>query len=297
MPASHSFGTPRNPGGFRGNPFAAFGQELYPDEAAQALRLALQAATRASLHEQIVAALPQPSLKTRERIADKLIQRLIPVQKGAVIVSPFVRLAANITDTQARNELVYYRTAQTDSVIGAIAAEIFYPYFVQGRPPKGFSASQFRFANTGALFDYDNVITRSFVVRYAREAWGFNSEQSVTRALRILREARLIETLPNPPGAARQLSFALAPHSMRLPTFAFCLYEDFATRRTPALPLDQIQTANLARTFIVRPQEVTALAEEARRRKLLARSGGAATRYAPAMALDALVERLISARR
>jgi hypothetical protein len=297
MPASYSFATPRNPPGFRGNPFAAFGQELYPDEAAQALRLALQAATRAELRGQIIAALPQPSLKSRARIADKLIQRLIPVEKGAVIVAPFVRLAANIADTQARAELIYYRTAQTDSIIGAIAAEILYPYFIQGRPPKGFSASQFRFANTGALFDYDNVVTRSFVVRYARDAWGFDSEQSVTRALRILREARLIEALPNPPGTARQLSFALAPHTMRLPTFAFCLYEELAGGAPPAPPLDRIQGADFARIFIVRPQEVTALAEEARRRKLLARSGGAAPRYSPTMPLEALVERLLRPRR
>jgi hypothetical protein len=273
--------------------FAAFGQELYPEEAAQALRLALGASTRAELRQQVIGTLPQPSEKTRGRIADKLIQRLVPIEQRQIVVSPFVRLAANIGDSQARIELVYYRTAQTDSIIAAIAAEVFYPYFVQGRPPKGFSAAQFRLANTGALFDYDNVITASFITAYARSAWGFRSEPTVTRALRILREAGLIEALPGGAGAG-ETAFALAPHTMRLPTFAFCLYEEFAARRAPALALDQIQNAHFARMFIVRPVDVTALAEEARRRKLLVRRGGGTPRYAPAMEPEALVDRLLA---
>ena len=274
---------------------AAFGQELYPDEAAQALRLALSADTRAELRRQIIAALPQPSEKTRGRIADKLIQRLIPIEHGQIILSPFVRLAANIPDTQARAELIYYRTAQTDSIIAAIAAEVFYPHFIQSRQPKGFSAAQFRIANTGALFDYDNVISASFISAYAREAWGFHSEPTITRALRILREAGLIEMLP---GGARQASFALTPHTMRLATFAFCLYEELAAHRSPELALDQIQNAHFARMFIVRPVEVTALTEEARRRKFVIRTtgGGAAPRYAPAMEADALVDKLLGSR-
>ncbi|UCH34903.1 MAG: hypothetical protein JSV65_00675 [Armatimonadota bacterium] len=277
--------------------FAAFGQELYPDEAAHALRLALDVERRADLRAQLIAALPQTSEKTRGRIADKLIQRLIPVTKGQVVVSPFVRLAASITDTQARTELIYYRTAQTDSIIAAIAAEIFYPYFVQGRAPKGFTAGQFRLANTGALFDYDNVLTRSFISAYARKTWGFRSEPTVTRALRILREAGLIEALPSAPGSPGQPAFAVRPHTMRLPTFVFCLYEEFAARRSPGLALDQMQNAQFARMFIVRPVDVTAMAEDARRRKLLLRTGGAAPRFTPATDLDGLVEMLLKPRR
>jgi hypothetical protein len=277
--------------------FAAFGQELYLEEAAQALRLALVTSTRAELRAQIVAALPQRSEKTRGRIADKLIQRLVPVENDAIVVSPFVRLAAGIRDTRARNELIYYRTAQTDAIIGAIAAEIFYPYFIQQRPPKGFSASQFRFENTGALFDYDNVITRSFVSAYARTAWSFHSEATLTRALRILREAALIEALPSPPGAERQPAFSLAPHTMRPPTFAFCFYEELASRRSPALALDQLQNARFARIFLVRPIDITAMAEEARRHKLVTRTTGPAPRYAPAMPINALVDALLTSTR
>ncbi len=272
--------------------FAAFGQELYPDAAAQALCLALEVETRAELHERIAATLAQPSAKTRARIADKLIQRLVPIKRGKVIVSPFVRLAACTADERARTELIYYRTARTDAVIRGIAAELFYPCFVQARPPKGFSASQFRMANTGALFDYDNVITRSFISAYARKAWGFRSEPTLTRALRVLREAGLIEVLPGPPGA-RHPCFAVAPHAMRLPTFVYCLCEEFAARRCAALALDQIQNADFARTFILRPVDVTALMEQARRRKLVKRSGDAVPRYAPAMDVDALVDALL----
>jgi hypothetical protein len=275
---------------------AAFGQELYPDEAAQALRLALQAQTRAELREQLIGALPQPSEKTRGRIADKLIQRLIPIRKGHVVVSPFVRLGANIADTQARTELIYYRTAQTDAVVAALAAEVFYPYFVQGRPPKGFTAAQFRFINTGALFDFDNVITRSFIAAYARDAWGFRSNPTLIRALRVMREAGVIEAVPTVPGGARQPAFAIAPHTMRLPTFSFCVYEEFAARRSPALALDQIQNARFAKLFVVRPVDVAALAEQARRRKLLTRSGGAAPRYALVADLEGLVDMLLRPR-
>jgi DNA-binding transcriptional ArsR family regulator len=272
---------------------AAFGQELYPDDAARALCLALETETRADLHAGLAAALPQPSAKTRTRIADKLIQRLVPVQRGKVVVTPFVRLAARTTDARARTELIYYRTAQADAVIAAIAAEIFYPYFIQARPPKGLSATQFRMANTGALFDYDNVITRPFISTYARRAWDFNSEPTLTRALRVLREAGLIEILPGPPGGARHPSFAPAPHTMTLPTFVFCLYEHFASRRSPALALDQIQNADFARMFVVRPVDVTALLEQARRRKLVARAGGGAPHYAPVADLDGLVDTLL----
>ena len=274
-------------------PFAAFGQELYPEDAAQALRLALGVGTRAELRQQIVAALPQPSEKTRDRIADKLIQRLIPIEHGSVVVSPFVRLAACTRDDQARTELIYYRTAQTDTIIAAIAAEMFYPYFILGRPPKGFNASQFRFANTGALFDYDNVITASFVSAYARKVWGFHSEATAIRALRVLREAGLIEALPSTPGRMRRHAFALRPHTMQPATFAFCLYEEFASRRSPALAVDQIQNADFARMFIVRPVDVTALLEEARRSKLVVRRGGAAPRYGPAADLEGLVDALL----
>ena len=274
--------------------FAAFGQELYLDEAAQALRLALVTSTRAELRAQIVAALPQQSEKTRGRIANKLIQRLVPTEHDAIVGSPFVRLAANLRDAQARNELIYFRTAQTDAIIGAIAAEIFYPYFIQQRPPKGFSTTQFRFENTGALFDYDSVITRSFVLTYARDVWNFRSEATVIRALRILREAGLIEAFPSPPGAASQPAFSLAPHTIRLATFVLCLYEEIAARRSPALALDQVQNARFARIFLVRPVDVTAMAEEARRHKFLTRTTGPAPRYAPAMPIDALVDALLA---
>jgi len=278
-------------------PFTTFGQELYADDAADALRLALKVETRAELREQLAAALAQPSEKTRVRIADKLIQRLIPVERSKVIVSPFVRLAAGIRDTQARAELIYYRTAQTDAIIAAIAADVFYPYFVGGRPPQGFSAAQFRIANTGALFEYDNVITRSFVCAYARKAWGFRSEATVSRALRVLREAGLIEVLPGEAGGARQPAFALRPHTMRLPTFAFCLYEEFAAQQAPSLALDQVHSADFARMFIVRPVDLTAMAEEARRRKLVVRGRGRPPRYAPSTDLEGLVGMLLRRRR
>ena len=61
----------------------------------------------------------------------------------------------------------------------------------------------------------------------------------------------------------------------------------------PALALDQIQNAYFARMFIVRPVDITALAEQARRRKLLMRVGGASPQYTPAGELDAVVDRLL----
>ena len=64
---------------------AAFGQEWYPDDAARCLRLALEVETRAELHARLAATQPQASDKTRLRIADKLIQRLVPVE---TVVTP-----------------------------------------------------------------------------------------------------------------------------------------------------------------------------------------------------------------
>ena len=274
---------------------STFGQELYLEASVQAVRLALQTSDRAQLKQRLMAALPQPSPKTRESIANKLIQRLIPTPGGQVQITPLMRLLAGSSDRRTREELVFYAAARADRVIAAIATEILYPWLVRGRPPAGYSQAEFSLANTAELLEGERVVTRPFVSRYARERWNFASEATLSRALRALAQAGLIQPLVRTIGQQRQISFARLPAVLTLASFVFCFQEELGSRPTP-IALDQVQNAFFARLFLLDPLQVTALLEQARRASLLRAVGaGARRRFAPVHPdLSQLVETLLA---
>jgi hypothetical protein len=271
--------------------FSSFGPELYPEASLRAIRLALESPDRAQLRPALIASLKHRSPGTRARVADKLLQRFIEFADGRVVLTPYLRLLAGLKDAAAARQLLLWRAAAVDAVVGALAREILYPCLVEGRPPRGWSKPAFRLANAVGLFDEDRAVTRDFISRHARESWGFKSETSLTRGLRMLRQVGLIEPLGRASGSKRLIAFVRPPFSLSLVAFAYCLHRDLAARGG-ALGSDQVQQAEFTRLFLQEPLQVNLLLEAGRRAGLLARA--AARWRSTSGSEDQLVERLLA---
>src|SRR5687768_16279453 len=95
----------------------SFGQEFYPYESIRALRLAdkMRLTDRHELVGHIAESLPQPSPRTRRRVAEKLVQRYFTGSRMFIAppahAQPFVRLVARQRHTPAQIELLYLRLA------------------------------------------------------------------------------------------------------------------------------------------------------------------------------------------
>ena len=271
---------------------ASLGQELYLRESLTAVRLSLRVGNRIQLVRQLTRSLRQPSPKTRVRVAEKLIQRLVPTSGVQVVSSPLLRLVAAVDDAQAQQELIFHRAAITDRIVAALATDIFYPHFIQERAPRGMTREQFRSANTAALFELDKVVTRRFIFTYARSIWQFESEPSLTRALRILRQGGVIRPITRTEGRHRVLSFVPTARPLSEIAFDYLLYEDCLLRRLTRPAIDQVQGAEFARIFLQTPLQVTAAMESARQRHLLRAAAGGRFNLA-CESLEDLVERLL----
>ena len=145
--------------------YARFGQELYPHETLAAAALLAQASRQderpssAALAGRVALLLPEGSPAHRQRVAvlKRLLQRvaagaqraaknILLVKRRGKIPNParrtgrraFAHLLAYLPDTQARQDLVYYGAARADALIGAIARDVLYPYFIEDRIPPPF---------------------------------------------------------------------------------------------------------------------------------------------------------------
>ncbi len=249
-----------------------------------------------ALTARVAEMLPHASCATRKRIATKLLQRLaagaLPCPKGRpapalalaghaaqnghiphvtgqeeqgilptadtlpASIASFARLLAYIPDTQARHDLVFYAAARADSLIGAIAREILYPYFIEGCIPAPYSEDEFIMANAGLLLAPEPILTTGFVADYARRAWGFESERTVGLALRILRQAGLLLSAPLLGARGRVAAYTLAPHGLSLPALLWGFYDEFGGENL-APAWDQVSRSHFARLFVV-PSSVVA---------------------------------------
>jgi len=251
-------------------PLTTLGQELHFEESLLAARLAAGLDKRIALTKALVEKLPQESPTTRLRIAEKLVQRLVPIQRGAVQATPFLRFLAETKDLQAAREIIFYRTARTDAIVAALACEVLYPVLIERSAPKGLSAQQFRIMNTAALFEVDSVVTRQFVIEYAARAWNYRSRASILRALRILRQAGLIDQVVVSERPTT-IGFAVAPHSLTVPAFVLLLYEELPARQRAGFAVHHVQQCSLARLFLLPPLQLSALLEKARAARFLRR--------------------------
>lgn len=294
--------------------FHSFGQEFYPYEALRAIKLAekTRASDRLALTQEIAATLPQPSIRTRQRIAAKFIQRYIneraeppsdlaPPTNGdlfggpdtitrahapqlrAAHCQPFVRLVARHKHLPTQIELLYLRLTRVDAVVGALARELFYPVCVQNRPPAEMTSAEFAASNGGQLLMLTPQLTRQFILHYAQTLWHFHDRASLDRALRVLLGAGLIARERMNELRGRPTSFRVADHNVSPVTFVFALYEEFLPHLQQQASDSQdthffisrgvLPIADFARTLLLTPAQVEDHLETARRHQLLAQNG------------------------
>ena len=259
------------------SPHATFGQEFYPYDSIRALRLAEKAkdADRRGLLEQISATLPHASVNTRHRVAGKIAQRYLGPDSG-----PFVRLVARQKQTPVQIELLFWQVCQTDTLVGALARELFHPVCVAGRVPEGFDAATFAARNGAQLFGGDDVtpqITRAFLRDYARERWNFTQLSTLDRALRILQAAGLVAQVRLTDLRGHPRAYRLCHHDVSPLTFVWALYDEFLPSAQQSggamLAPGVLAVSDCARTLLLSPAQVTAHCEAARRRGFLSGQG------------------------
>jgi hypothetical protein len=244
--------------------YARFGQELYARETARVAEWIADANGTGSPAACVAARLPYPSAATRDRLAAKFIQRLTAGCAGETGPETFARLLSGVGDPEAQRELAYYGAARADRLVGAVAREVVYPYFIDGALPRGVTENDVAAHNTGRLLTVEPVLTLPFVAWYAQTQWDFQSERTVALALRILRQAGLLLSTWLPGEARRTLAYTLAPHGLTLPAFVWGLYEEFAA--FPIAPtLDRVERAAFVRTFVVPPAVIVARLRDAER--------------------------------
>jgi hypothetical protein len=322
----------------------SFGQEFYPHESIRAIKLAhkLALSDRTTLTHHIAESLPQPAARTRQRIATKLIQRYLndsrrrgshkdeaAPQSGLFDTTesetakrpttqtwcpaaeqPFVRLVARCRHVPTQIELLFWRLARVDALVGALARELFYPVCLQNRAPDGLSRAEFSARNGGQLFSVSPQVTRAFVFFYAETLWNFHDRASLDRALRILQSAGLIARQRMMELRGRPTAFCLREHNISTTTFIFALYDEFLPHLQPDFaPVERGQfhdaatpdlsiargvlpISDFARTFLLSPAQIEEHCAVARRHQLLAQQGDSVRLLFGH--LDALVDALLS---
>ncbi|MCX6375918.1 MAG: hypothetical protein NTU88_07815 [Armatimonadetes bacterium] len=273
--------------------FATFGQELYFEESIRAIESFFDDIEPDHLSAKIASTLQQPSEATRLRVASKIVQRCFKTADGKSRSQAFLKLVKSCKSESNQRDLLYWRAARTDGIIAALAAEVFYPYFVLNTLPKGYDEETFRMANTATLFADDKVISSDFAVRYAKETWGFDSARTVTLALRIMKQAWMLESVSVKLGRRHVLGYYPQPHLLQPEVFAYCLYEEFMDH-APTVSLDRIHNGDCVKLFFVSRLHADSLLRKLAGRKLVefkALPGGKHIRFM-CPNLDALVYKL-----
>jgi hypothetical protein len=277
--------------------FAVFGQEFYFEESIRAIEALADASESGRPAERIAELLPHPSQETRLRVASKIAQRFFRPPDGRISAVPFLRLVKGTKDESSRRYLLYWRTARTDQVIAAIAGDIFYPYFVLNTTPSGFDEAAFNQANTGTLLTVDRIISRDFVAEYSERIWRLESARTLTLALRIMRQAEILDAVSMNIAGRRVLGYYPMPSCIRPEIFAYCMCEElFAGPEAVPMPsLDQVQNGDCAKLFLLSRLHVDSLLKSLDRKKLIEIVSLPGGRYIRAMSPDALVDRLLQA--
>jgi hypothetical protein len=271
----------------------AFGQEFYPYESIRALKLAERAGLndRHELRDRIATLLPHDSEQTRRRIASKFIQRYLTGDRKLIdppaAEQAFVRLVARHRHLPAQIELLYYQLSQVDTVVGAIARELFHPVFIAGQPPAGIGADAFAAQNGGQLLALEPLLTRPFIVHYAKTQWGFGNRATIDRALRVLQGAGLVDRERMTELRRHPDAYSLSEHDVSLVTFTYAFYNEYLPQATaqvstaagtPAasmtVPRAAVANSDFARTLLLAPVQVEERLEAARRHQLLAQNDG-----------------------
>lgn len=280
----------------------SFGQEFYPYESLRAIKFAdkTRLTDRRALIEHIASELTQTSEMTRLRIAAKFVQRYFAHTSKEIIPAPqqqpFVRLVARARRTDTQIEMMFGRLAQVDGIVGSLARELFYPVCVLGRPPHGVSQSSFAARNGAQLLSPVPILTRSFILEYAREVWNFSNRSTIDRALRVLQSAGIIARERQSELRGHPTAFHLSNHDVSLTTWVWSLYDEFLPHaRTPqfAISSSALEVSEFARTFLLSSAQIEAHKIAARSQQLVAgtRDDGLKLVFGN---LDALVDTLLA---
>jgi hypothetical protein len=273
--------------------FPTFSQEFAFEDSLAAIRTASRFMDRAARVQAIASVLPQASAKTKERLAAKIIQRYFGGRRRADADPHFWKLVLALDDRSTQRELMLYRTAAVDRIVAAISADVFYPRFVAKTYPAGYDESSFRLANTGALFDSDDVITAEFVREFAAKRWAFTSERTVNLSLRILREGGVLCSIASAQATGRSLAYLPASRSISPVTFCYCLASQFRSNDSALPPtLDKVHNADFVKLFLLPRPAVDSLIRESGRRGWLRVEGSGSARQVALVAKGA--EELIS---
>ena len=267
----------------------SFGQEFYPYEAIRALKFAdkTRITDRRALVEHIASQLPQPSEMTRLRVAAKFVQRYFSGTRRDIVpppqAQPFVRLVARGRHAPTQIELLFYQLTKTDAVVGALARELFHPVCVLGRPPHGYSTGEFAARNGGQLLAPAPLLTRGFILDFARQRWRFTNRSTIDRALRVLQGAGLVARERQTELRGHPTAFRLTQHDVSLVTFLFALHDEFlphagnahntASAGGLAIGCDVLPVSDFARTLLLSPAQTEAHCHAARAHQLLAQQG------------------------
>lgn len=258
--------------------FSTFGQELYQADSIIAIERFHYIKNNDELLEAIIGILPHRSIKTRTRVAEKFIQRFFNFND--LSDASFLKMVRSSESIQDKIDLIYWRTARTDKIIAAIANEIFYSYFINNSIPGGYSQQQFDMKNTYTLFSLDKVITADFVVEYALSNWNFSSKKSILLALRIMRQANMINSLPIITGFKKNLGYYTIQHYINPKIFAFCLYEEFsANPHRKIISMDQIQESDSVKVFFISRLQLESIIKSLQKDRIIKLTNLHAVRY------------------
>ena len=260
----------------------AFGQEFYPHDAIRALKFAdkTRITDRRALVEYIANTLPQPGEMTRLRIAAKLVQRYLSVTRSEIVPppqsQPFARLVAQSRHVPTQIELLFWRLAGVDKIVGIMARELFYPVCIALRPPDGVSTEEFAARNGARLFDTEPLLTRSFILDYVGQRWNFSNRSTIDRSLRVLQNAGLIARERQNEMRGHPTAFRVSAHDVSLTTFLFALYEEFLPHvKDPDFSLTPtvLPVTDCARTLLLSRAQVETHLDKARSHQLLRQHG------------------------
>jgi len=236
---------------------------FHREDALRALALAPECTSRTELRDRIVKGLRQRSRATRQGVANKLIQRYLATPEGRLDLSPFVELVSAIRDRSSRTQLLFYRLTQIDEIVGALAREVLYPYFIEQEVPAGFRRDEFQVLNGQRLLDEDPFLLTPFVVEFAKRNWRGPSPASLRRALGIVADAELV--CRRRVRSLRRHPHALSPakNDLTTTTFVYALYDEFGGR-TETLSADTLVGSQFARTLLTPPDIILNMVDRAR---------------------------------
>jgi hypothetical protein len=278
-----------------------FGQEFYPYEAIRALKFAdkTKIDDRRALIDHLASQLPHSSEMTRLRVAAKFVQRYMAGNRTQIVPPPqqqaLVRMVARNRHTPTQIELLFLRLTKADTIVGAMARELFYPVCVMHRPPAGYSENEFAAMNGAQLLAPEPLLTRSFIIEYSKEKWKFSNLSTLDRALRVLQAAGLVARERQAELRGHPRAFRMSRHNISLATFIYSLYDEFLPQaQSGGVIFDNsiLPNSDFARTFLLSPEQIEEHARAARSQQFLA-SHGANFRLIFGN-MDALVDALLA---